>query len=218
METTKIETTKQSVTKYSIQDYMSIGYLFLLVLGVANQAIFYGLLGVNIFEYTSVLDVLLSPLAVISSHWLMPVILAVLIPLMIGYFKLLQWYYVKLSRKEKYQSGKKKEKLDKVLKSLNKKYAVIPFILMMLICMFLGFGLGGGYKSKEKLETQKYNYTHQIVYEDGEAKDVKILGKNSLYVFYATQDNKDVQISPIEGNIKVIKKLPSKDKKELIEN
>jgi len=116
METANIETTEQSVTNYSIQDYMSIGYLFLLVLGVANQAIFYGLLGVNIFEYTSVLDVLLSPLAVISSHWLMPVVLAVLIPLMIGYFKLLNWYYTKLSKKEKYQSGKKKEKIDKILK------------------------------------------------------------------------------------------------------
>ena len=214
METAKIETTDQNVTNYSIQDYMSIGYLFLLVLGVANQAIFYGLLGVNIFEYTSVLDVLLSPLAVISSHWLMPVVLVVLIPLMIGYFKLLNWYYTKLSKKEKYQSGKKKEKLDKVLKSLNKKYAVIPFILIMLICMFLGFGLGGGYKSKEKLETQKYNYTHQIVYEDGETKEVRILGKNSLYVFYATKDNNEVQISPVEGNIKTIKKLPSKEKEK----
>ncbi|MCP4054944.1 hypothetical protein [Mesoflavibacter sp. CH_XMU1422-2] len=214
METANIETTEQSVTNYSIQDYMSIGYLFLLVLGVANQAIFYGLLGVNIFEYTSVLDVLLSPLAVISSHWLMPVVLAVLIPLMIGYFKLLNWYYTKLSKKEKYQSGKKKEKIDKILKSFNRKHAVIPFILLMLICMFLGFGLGGGFKRKEKLESQDYQYTHQIVYEDGEAKEVKILGKNSLYVFYATKDNNEVQISPVEGNIKTIKKLPSKDKEE----
>jgi len=214
MEKANIGTTEQNVTKYSIQDYMSIGYLFLLVLGVANQAIFYGLLGVNIFEYTSVLDVLLSPLAVISSHWLMPVILIILIPIMVGYFKLLRWYHIKLSKKEKYQSGKKKEKLDKVLKSLNKKYAVVPFVLIMVISMFLGFGLGGGYKSKEKLETQKYNYTHQIVYEDGETKEVRILGKNSLYVFYATKDNNEVQISPVEGNIKNIIKLPSKETKE----
>ena len=214
METAKVENIEQQVNSYSIQDYMSIGYLFLLILGVANQAIFYGLIGVNIIEYTSILDVLLSPLAVVSDHWLMPVILIILIPIMIGYFKLLKWYYTKLSKKEKYQTGKKKEKIDKVLKSFNRKYAVIPFILIMLISMFLGFGIGGGTKYKNKLKTLDYTYSHQIIYEDGETKDVKIVGKNSLYVFYATKDNKEVQISPVEGNIKTIKKLPSKDTEE----
>lgn len=200
--------------KYNLQDYMSIGYVFLLILGVINQAIYYGFLGVNIFEYTSVLDVLLSPVAVISGHWIMPVAFLVLIPLMIGYFKLMHWYYKKISKKEKYQSGKKKEKIDKILNSFNKEYAFIPFILMMIICMFLGFGVGGGFKTKEKIQSLDYKYSHQLIFEDGEAKNVKIVGKNSLYVFYITKEENGVLISPIDGNIKTIKKLPKKKPEE----
>ena len=40
----------------------------------------------------------------------------------------------------------KKQEICKILKSFNRKHAFIPFILLMLICMFLGFGLGGGFK------------------------------------------------------------------------
>lgn len=204
------QSNNQEIKKESnlgIQDYMSIGYLFLLILGVANQAIFYGLIGVNIFEYTSILDVLLSPLAVISSHWVMPITIIVMIPLMIGYFKLFRWYYTKLSRKEKYQKGKKKEKLDKILKNFNKKHAAIPFLLMMLIFMFLGFGIGGGQKTNERIKNNDFKLTHQLTYEDGEQLDIKMLGKNSLYVFYVTKGDKEVSIAPIDSNIKVIKKL-----------
>lgn len=199
--------TLKNERNYEIQDYMSIGYVFLLILGVVNQAIYYGLIGINIFEYTSVLDVLLSPVAVISDHWVKAVIIFVLIPLMIVYFKLMRKYYINLSKKEKYQTGKNKEKLDKILHSFNRKNSILPFILLMVVSMFLGFGIGGGYKTKEKINNLDYKYTHELIFEDGEAKKVRIVGKNSLYVFYATKDEKTVLISPIEGNIKTIKKL-----------
>ena len=32
-----------------------------------------------------------------------------------------------------------------------------------------------------------------------------MLGKNSLYVFYVKENEKDILISPIEGTIKIIK-------------
>jgi len=34
-----------------------------------------------------------------------------------------------------------------------------------------------------------------------------MLGKSSLYVFYITKGKGEVYISPIDGNIKIIKKL-----------
>ena len=40
-------------SKYGIQDYLSIGYVFLLVLGVLHETIYYKFLGVNILEYSS---------------------------------------------------------------------------------------------------------------------------------------------------------------------
>ncbi len=50
-------------TQRSIQDYLSLGYLYLVVVGILFDAIFYGILGINIIHYSSILDVLLSPIA-----------------------------------------------------------------------------------------------------------------------------------------------------------
>lgn len=196
--------------KYGMQDYMSIGYIFLLILGVLNQAIYYSILDINIFEYTDVLDVLLSPVAILSDSWIILTTVIVLTILMMGYFKLLKRYYSKLAKKEKYQTGKKREKIDKTLIIFNKKYAMIPFVLLMIISMYVGLGVGGGLKIKERINNFDYNYTHEIIFKDGESKTIKILGKNSSYVFFVTKEDTNINIVPIEGNIKLIRKLKKK--------
>ena len=197
----------QKESNYNLQDYLSLGYVFLLILGVLNQTIYYGFLGINYIEYSSVLDVLLSPIAVITSDRIIFITFLVLIPLMIGYFRLMHFFYKKLARKEKYQSGKNKEKMDKILSSFEKKYSVIPFILFVIISMFIGLGVGSGIKIKKRINSFDYNYNNQLTFEDGETKKIKMLGKNSLYVFYVTKDTKEVSVSPIEGNIKTIQNL-----------
>ena len=45
-----------------------------------------------------------------------------------------------------------------------------------------------------------------------------MLGKNSLYVFYVLKDDKEVIISPIEGNIKMIKKCPIFARKQKVKS
>jgi len=54
-------------TERSIQDYLSLGYIYLLLLGICRELIFYGMMDINIFSYSSVLDVMLSPLIVLGS-------------------------------------------------------------------------------------------------------------------------------------------------------
>ncbi|CAL2093350.1 conserved membrane hypothetical protein [Tenacibaculum sp. 190524A05c] len=208
----KIESKETNTSQYGIQDVMSIGYVFLLILGVLNQTIYYGILGINIFEYTTVLDVLISPIAVLSDSWIILVTVIGLVILMIGYFKLIRMFYDRLAKKEKYQKGKKKEKLDKVRASFNKKYAVIPFILFVMMSMYVGLGVGSGQKIKERINNFDYKYTDVIVFEDGEKLNTKIVGKNSSYVFYVTKEEANINIVPIEGNIKLIKKI-KKEKK-----
>lgn len=214
MEKVQEEKTDTKENNYGIQDYMSIGYVILLILGVLNQTIYYGILGINIFEYTSVLDVLLSPIAVLSSSWLIFATIIILIILMIGYFKLMKLFYLKLAKKEKYQTGKKKEKIDKILAGFNKKYAIVPFLVLVVISMYVGFGIGSGFKIRDRIETLDYSYSHQITFEDKEKKDVNIIGKNSSYIFFVTKDDTNINIVPIESNIKLIKQIKDKDKKE----
>lgn len=37
---------------------------------------------------------------------------------------------------------------------------------------------------------------------DGESIDVKIIGQNSLYLFYIVEDSSSIIIYPIESNVK----------------
>jgi len=73
--------------------------------------------------------------------------------------------------------------------------------------MFIGLAVGKGIKTKERINGEKLKLTHEILFEDGTKQQIKKLGKNSLYVFYVTNSKEEVSVSPIEGNIKTIKKL-----------
>jgi len=53
------ELAKNEDKRWSIQDYLSLGYLYLLILGIFKDAVFYGYLGVNFINYASVQDILL---------------------------------------------------------------------------------------------------------------------------------------------------------------
>jgi len=194
-------------SKLSLQDYLSIGYVFLLILGVLHEVVYYKFLGVNILEYSSILDVLISPIAVIAGDLKLLIAIIICIVLAVVYAKLLPKYYTWLSKKEKYQSGKKKAKLEKTLNSFksSSKQLVIIMIGLYIIGGFIGFGIGRGGKMKKRIENGKIKITHQLTFESGENHNIKMLGKNSLYVFYVKENEKDILISPIEGTIKIIK-------------
>ena len=208
-----MEETNEPITKKNselgIQDYLSIGYVFLLILGVLHQTIYYNFLGVNIFEYSSILDVLISPVSVIAGDLKLLVGIIICIVLAVGYAKLLPKYYTWLSKKKKYQSGKKKEKLDKALKMFKtgSKQLLVFMIALYIIGAFIGFGVGRGGKMKKRIENGDIKMTHQLIFNDGESHKVNLLGKNSLNAIYVIEGQKDVLVSPIEGNIKTIRKI-----------
>ena len=77
----------------------------------------------------------------------------------------------------------------------------------MIFSVFIGMGFGRGMKAKRNLKKDKITYTHELVFEDNKKQNIKMLGKNSLYVFYQTEAKANVSISPIDGNIRTINKL-----------
>lgn len=197
--------TKQS--NYSLQDYLSLGYVYILILGIFNQAIYYKFLNVNILEYSSVLDVLISPIAVITSDLKIAgaLIFAILFGLL--YKVLLPKYYNWLAKKEKYQLGKNKEKIETALAGVKSNSFTIFITGLMIFSVFIGLGTGKGVKIKNLIDSGEISLSHQINFQDNTTKKVRILGKNSLYVFYLLKGDKEVSVAPIEGNIKSIKKL-----------
>lgn len=191
----------------ALQDYLSIGYVFLLILGVCHETIYYKFLGVDILDYSSILDVLISPVAVLLGNLILGLVVVVVAILGYFYLQLIPKYYNWLGTKKKYQEGKNKLKLEKAQNALKNKNASLIMICFFVFCVFIGLSIGRGQKTKHKIDENDIKLSHIIIFEDGEQQKIKMLGKNSLYVFYVTGGKEEVSIAPIDGNIKLIQKL-----------
>jgi hypothetical protein len=185
--------------------------VFLLILGVCHETIYYKFLGVNILDYSSILDVLISPVAVMFGNLFLGLAVVVVIILGYGYMKLLPRYYKWLGTKKKYQEGKHKLKLEKANEMLKGKNGPLIMSAFYVFCLFIGLGIGRGHKTMQKIDENDVKLSHIVTFEDGEQQKIKMLGKNSLYVFYIAGGNEEVSIAPIDGNIKLIQKLKTDD-------
>lgn len=177
----------------SIQEYLSLGYIYLLILGIVTDAIYYSLFDINILNYSSILDVLLSPVSLLTSNLLMPAVFAVIVGFAYLYFK---YVIPKLEKKK----GLKKKPAG--------KEQFIPFLAIILLSMFLGIGLGMGGKRKQKLENGKLRMDHVIHFQNDKEVKAKVIGQNSSFIFYVPEGTKEVLIAPILSNISWIKKIP----------
>ncbi len=196
----------------ALQDFLSIGYVFLLVVGVCHESLYYKFLGVNILEYSSILDVLISPIALILGNLVLGLAVLIAMLLAYGYVKLLPKYYNWLGTKKKYQEAKNKLRLEKIRANLNNKYGSLIIIAFYVFALFIGLGIGTGKKTKAKIDIGDFELTHLIIFANGEQHKVKMLGKNSSYVFYVTKEMKETSIAPIESNIHLIQNLKKDEK------
>jgi site-specific recombinase XerD len=51
-----------------IQGFLSVGYIYLIVMGILNETLYYNQIGIDILNYSSILDVLISPIARLTSN------------------------------------------------------------------------------------------------------------------------------------------------------
>lgn len=80
-----------------IQDYISIGYIYLLLLGIIRESIFYGFMGVNIMSYSHIMDILLGPVAYLTSHPILSLIF-----LLFSYWVIIQPRFHRKNREKKW--------------------------------------------------------------------------------------------------------------------
>lgn len=189
----------------SLQDYLSLGYLYLLVLGIIKDAIFYGYLGVNIINYASIQDILLSPIIHLTSNIKSFLLIFVGIPLIafvVGY--LAKKYHNYNKNKEWYKAKKNYETYEQIYGEKNNYGFMITLVLLTLFGAFIGAGLGGGQKIAKKLKAQELEINRQIVFTNDNVLPVNLLGHNSEYLFCATEKDTVVTIIPIQGNVKKI--------------
>ena len=68
-----------------LEKLLPFGYLFLIMMGILKDSIYYYQFGINILRYSTIMDVLISPIAEFTSN---PIILGAIIILFVIHFYL----------------------------------------------------------------------------------------------------------------------------------
>ncbi|MGB3607349.1 MAG: hypothetical protein WA775_10920 [Psychroserpens sp.] len=191
-----------------VQGLLSLGYIYLLILGIIHNAVYYNLLDIQYLEHSSILDVLISPINVITSSLKSALIFLAIVVLSLLYVRGLIPLVVRWRRKQKkYQSGKKLDQINGLDHLAKNRYASLVIMAIFIFGYFVGFGYGRGIKYNLAIAENTIENDYRIDFINSKSIDVKILGKNSLNVFYISQGEKQISISPIDGNVMTIRKL-----------
>lgn len=186
-----------------IQNLLPIGYLFLVVLGILKECVFFFQLKINILKYSTIMDILVSPIADLTAN---PIIILSLI--VFAVFILL---FISLCYKHRNKSWVKKiigtkpdgDKFSDIeIKSKLKHFFLIS-IGIGLLSFFLGLGIGEGYKIAEKIKSNKLQYEQKLTFNTGETETIFLIDVNSAYYFYLTPKNNAIKVAPL-GAIKNI--------------
>ena len=197
---------KDFLSSWQFQDYLSFGYLYLLLVGIVSDSIYYGMVGINIISYSTILDVLLSPVVRLTDNILLPVFI-ILLPVL-GYFytRLMMFIGHKVRQKQLDKDGSRTHK-PAVTDKFSTKTIWFMFTCLIIFTTFMGYGVGGGSKQKERLVSGNAEPDTEIFYQDGLSEKVRVIGNNSEYIFFIQQNATKISVSPIKDNIRLIREL-----------
>ena len=199
--------------KLNLQDVFYIGYLYLIILGIVSDAIFYGIFGVSYLNYTTILDALISPISLLINNWKISLFLGLMFWLMYLYFT--RWMfklYTYLRVKKWYQKIYNIEKWDKKHEELGKKNKIIPGMMFIFFLLFISMRTGMGIGMKHKYNTKEIIPNYTLVFKDNTKLNVRKVGQNSAYFFYFIPGEKVITATPIADNLKQIKVLQNEKK------
>ncbi|MCB9080534.1 MAG: hypothetical protein H6555_02365 [Lewinellaceae bacterium] len=192
--------------KLSLQEYLSLGYVYLIILGIISDVIYYKFLGVDILNYANILDVLISPVNILAhdarSFFFFLATTGFVFYLMIKVFPRMQ---AKQQIQEQAAAAAGETLTTPAPQFDNSGW--INVSLVMILAMFLGYGIGKGAKTGASMRTGVHQMTHLLQFTDQQVREVKIVGQNSTYLFYLVEGQKEVTITPIADNIREIRKI-----------
>ena len=198
---------KQGFTLHQIITYLPLGYVYLLALGIVSDTIYYGMIGINIISYSTVLDVLLSPLSRIADSLLFGSFIIGMPIFAFFYMKFIKWTL----------SKSKKAPKRNFISNSSFPTQVTVFSAILIFSAFMGFGFGGGSVIKERVNSGDIKINSQITFHDESTIMVEHIGNNSGFIFYVTNGDKHVSVSPISMNIRRIEMIGESGQNSSIE-
>jgi hypothetical protein len=181
---------------------LPFGYLFLIIVGILKESIFYYQIGINILKYSTIMDILISPIATLTAH---PLIFIGLIVIVL----VLYAFPVFLSRQshkkwvQNLSSLKNKEELSDEEVKNHFTNLFVKLLALTLLSFFIGIGFGEGGALTKKIISNRLEYNHKLIYNSGESEQICLINANSVYYFYLSKGNRAIKIAPI-GSVKNI--------------
>jgi len=184
-----------------LQTLLPIGYLYLIILGLIKESMLFNSLGINILKYSSITDILISPIADITSK--LGIFIAIVTFILILF--LLMLLIIKNSHKKWVQKvvAMKNQEVQLSKSEITKK--IYKFFLVLvafeLFSIFIGLGLGQGNRLAAAIKNNQLQYNYQINFSDDKKDDIYLIDVNSSYYFYVSKGDKHIKIAPI-GSVK----------------
>lgn len=195
---------KNLTDSQSIQGVLSVGYIYLILMGILNETLFYNQIDIDILSYSSIIDVLISPISKLTTSkagfgfFLFFLLLLFILPSKLAKKHQTEWF--KKTFKTEHEMGYQ-DAVNLVFKSL-------VFVSSMgLFGFYVGTGAGAGYKLTQKIKENKLDYKDTIYFTNGDISQVELVGKNSTYLFYMTKGKQTVLVTPISGVVKAIEEV-----------
>lgn len=179
-----------------IQKLLPLGYLFLVIMGILKESFFYYQLGINILKYSTIMDILISPIAEFTSN---PIILVAILLLFVSHYYLPS-LLLKYSNVKFVQKAFELKSTQGLSITETKNYFIgiaLKSLAIVLCSFFLGYGLAGGYFTAEKIKNNKLKYNYKLNYTSGESEQIYLINTNSVYYFYISKGNKAIKIAPL---------------------
>lgn len=191
-----------------IQKLLPLGYIYLVILGILKESLFYYQFGINILKYSTIMDILISPIAYLVSNPIIPPVITAMI--------IFHFYLPNLLSKNNHKKWVQKLFELKSTEGLSieesKSYyntVTIKTLAMIFLSFFVGTGIGEGYFKSKEIKNNKLHYDYTLNYNSGESEQIHLINTNSIYYFYITKGSKTVKIAPI-GTIKNIELTTNK--------
>lgn len=180
-----------------IQVLLPLGYLYLIILGLLKQSVQYYQLGINIVSYSSITDILISPISDMTST---PGFIIVIILFSI-FLMIIQALLVKNSHKTWAQKILGENRFNPETSKKEMRKFIFPFIVLILafelLAVFIGFGIAGGNIISKHIKQNDFTCNYKVNFNSGKVEEVYIFDLNSSYYFYATKGSKNIKIAPV---------------------
>lgn len=193
-----------------IQNLLPIGYLYLVLMGILKESLLYYQLGINILKYSTIMDILISPIADLTANPILlgpAIILFFLLPFLITRFLSAKSNKLWVQKISGLKKGTQELSAEQVKNHFSK--LLFLFITISLLSFFLGIGIGKGHAISKKIKTNRLEFHDKINFNSGESENVYIIGSNSVYYFYLTKGTQTIKITPV-GTIKNIELIDNK--------